>query len=206
MLGNVANGYLRAERLYGAVRGERDVLLVLLEPGQIGAALLCDGRPVRGALESSAELGHVKIEDGGPACACGGKGCLETFIGWKYLRTRLIDKGRSDLAEAGLEEFWPSTRATYAELRAEALRRIGRAVASVANLVRPRVILLAGSLAKHQETVCAPLEAAIRRETLRPFAEQLEVRTSALGPAAGILGGAALVLEQVFAIPELSSV
>jgi len=205
VLGNVANAYLSAERLYGAARGCRDAVLVLLEAGQIGAAVLADGRLVRGQFESSAELGHFKIEADGPSCNCGGKGCLETFIGWPYLHRKLVDRGRRDLAEAGAAAFWTSTHSTCKELRSEALRRLGRALGSLINLCRPAVVILSGSLAQHQTTVVDPLTQAMRKDSLPPFAAQLEVKTSTLGADAGILGGAALVLQQVFAVPEVTA-
>lgn len=210
LMANAANSHLGAEKLYGALRGARDAILVILEPGQLGAAILSDGRVLRGTLESSAELGHVKIEADGPPCACGGKGCLEAFVNWKYLRARLIDKGRADLAaagaEGGLHELWTSPRSACAELRGEALRRIGRAVGNLVNFTRPATVLFTGSLAAHERTVVTPLQAAIRREALRPFAERLDFRVSALGASAGLLGGASLVLQQVFKIPEVAGV
>ncbi|MBI3828793.1 MAG: ROK family protein [Planctomycetes bacterium] len=205
-LGNVANSHLTAERLYGAIRGMRDAVLVILEPGQIGAAILSDGRPIRGMFESSAELGHFKIEADGPPCACGGNGCLETFIAWKYLRRQLIDKGRGDLAELGPVAFWTSEKPACAELRAEAIRRMGRAIGSLVNLTRPAAVVLSGSLAVHEKTMCEPLRAAIRRETLKPFGERLEMPAGALGLSAGIVGGASLVLQSVFTIPEVAAV
>ncbi|MCW8130006.1 MAG: ROK family protein [Planctomycetota bacterium] len=206
VLGNVANGHLTAERLYGAIRGRRDAVLAILEPGQIGAALLSDGRAVRGLFESSAELGHFKIESDGPPCACGGRGCLETFVSWKYLRGRLAERGRADLAEAGAEAFWTSDQPVCAELRAEALRRMGRALGSLVNLTRPSAVVLSGALAAHGATVREPLEEAIRRETLKPFAQGLQVLPGALGDSAGLVGGAALILQSVFTIPEVASV
>lgn len=210
VIGNVANAHLSAERLYGAAAGVKDAVLVLLEPGQIGAAILADGRPLRGAMEASAELGHFKIEPGGPLCACGGRGCLETFIGWRYLRRELIDRGRCDLAEAnaegGLNAFWTSPKAAVAALRDGALQRIGRAVGNLVNLTRPTLVLLSGSLAAHADEVVQPLKRQIAREAMRPFAAHLEVKASALGPRAGVLGGASLVLQQVFAIPQVAAV
>lgn len=205
VLGNVTNALLSAERLYGALRGVRDGVLAVLEPGQIGAAVLCDGRPLRGPFESSAELGHFKLEPDGPPCACGGRGCLETFIAWKHLRRQLADRGCAELAEAGPAAFWISTAPACAEVRGEALRRIGRALGSLANLTRPAALVLGGTLAEHAATVFEPLSVAVRRETLAPFAARMEIRPSTLGADAGPMGAASLVLQRVFTIPEFAA-
>ena len=46
----------------------------------IGAGLIVDGRPYRGGGGMAGEIGHVLVDETGPICRCGNRGCLETYI------------------------------------------------------------------------------------------------------------------------------
>ncbi len=58
----------------------RDFLHVSAEIG-IGAAVVVDGRLLRGTRSCAGELGHVPVWPDGPPCPCGGRGCLEQYAG-----------------------------------------------------------------------------------------------------------------------------
>ncbi|MER6045732.1 ROK family transcriptional regulator, partial [Streptomyces sp. NPDC001856] len=58
----------------------RDFVHVSAEIG-IGAALVVDGSLLRGTRGFAGELGHVPVRPDGPACVCGGRGCLEQYAG-----------------------------------------------------------------------------------------------------------------------------
>ena len=47
----------------------------------IGAGLILGGRLYRGAGGTAGEIGHVLVDEHGPICRCGNRGCLETFAG-----------------------------------------------------------------------------------------------------------------------------
>ncbi|MGW6530333.1 ROK family protein [Streptomyces venezuelae] len=76
---NEANFGALAELWLGDESPE-DFLHVSAEIG-IGAALVVDGRLLRGARGFAGELGHVPVRPDGPACPCGGRGCLEQYAG-----------------------------------------------------------------------------------------------------------------------------
>ena len=56
-----------------------DVMAYLRLSAGIGAGLVIDGRPFRGARGVAGEIGHVLVDPQGPICRCGNRGCLETF-------------------------------------------------------------------------------------------------------------------------------
>ncbi|MFI7321266.1 ROK family protein [Streptomyces venezuelae] len=76
---NEANFGALAELWLGEESPE-DFLHVSAEIG-IGAALVVDGRLLRGTRGFAGELGHVPVHPDGPACPCGGRGCLEQYAG-----------------------------------------------------------------------------------------------------------------------------
>jgi predicted NBD/HSP70 family sugar kinase len=61
----------------------------------IGAGIICDGRPYRGATETAGEIGHINIGNDN-ICYCGNRGCLETVAGG-----RAIAEQAKLLAQAG---------------------------------------------------------------------------------------------------------
>ena len=68
----------QAEKLLGEGRSHSDFLFLLIHEG-IGCGLILNGRPYAGARGLSGELGHTTVDHNGPRCACGNRGCLETY-------------------------------------------------------------------------------------------------------------------------------
>lgn len=64
-----------------------DVLLVYIGDGQLGAAMLIEGRPNRGCLIGANELGHTRFPIETDPCYCGQKGCLERIVSTAFLKT-----------------------------------------------------------------------------------------------------------------------
>jgi len=75
---NAANASLFAERWFGRLGDTRNMLAVSVSDG-VGAAILLDGRLVRGHDGMAGEFGHMPFESTGPMCGCGNIGCWETF-------------------------------------------------------------------------------------------------------------------------------
>jgi glucokinase len=97
----------------------------------VGGGIVLDGRLLEGASGNAGHIGHVIVEPGGAECACGARGCLEAEASGTAIAART---GRP-AAEASADE------------RIRAGRLVGRAVASVANLLDLRLALVAGSVA-----------------------------------------------------------
>ncbi len=58
--------------------GIRDLIAVTVSEG-IGTGIISNGQLVRGANGVAGEFGHVSIEESGPNCKCGNRGCWEVF-------------------------------------------------------------------------------------------------------------------------------
>jgi predicted NBD/HSP70 family sugar kinase len=77
-IGNDANMGALGESRLGAGRGVSDFAYVKLATG-IGCGLVIGGNVYRGSRGTAGELGHVTIDEDGPLCDCGNRGCLETL-------------------------------------------------------------------------------------------------------------------------------
>ena len=57
----------------------------------IGAGLFLDGQIYRGLTGSAGEIGHITLEEDGPLCQCGNRGCLEALAGGRAIAQRAIE-------------------------------------------------------------------------------------------------------------------
>lgn len=94
--GNDANAVCLGEWLHGAGQGCADFLCVTLGTG-VGAGAVVQGKLLLGANHAAAELGHTIIFGNGLRCRCGGRGCLERYVGARYLLHRARMKLRAQL-------------------------------------------------------------------------------------------------------------
>ncbi|MGC9196564.1 MAG: ROK family protein [Syntrophobacteraceae bacterium] len=107
---NDANVFGLGESFAGAARGFANWVGIVLGTGA-GGCLFLDGKLFEGDhLGFCAEIGHMIVEPGGPACPCGSKGCLESFASARALvagakramRARKIKEGPlRELEETG---------------------------------------------------------------------------------------------------------
>ena len=84
----------------------RDFLFVKIGTG-IGCGIVVDGELYRGVDGCAGDIGHIRVDDFGPTCACGNTGCLEAFAGGAALArdaTAAARSGRSDVLAAMLAE------------------------------------------------------------------------------------------------------
>ncbi|HOU36683.1 MAG TPA: ROK family protein, partial [Candidatus Omnitrophota bacterium] len=77
---NDANVMALAEFTLGAAKGARNAVCLTLGTG-VGGGLILDGRLFRGSSYAAGEIGHIPVNEKGPACNCGGIACLESYIG-----------------------------------------------------------------------------------------------------------------------------
>jgi glucokinase len=173
---NDAKALALGEGWRGAAVGVRDYLAMVVSTG-VGGGIVLDGRLLDGALGNAGHIGHVIVEPGGAECGCGARGCLEAECSGRHLERRL---GR------------PAATAPP-EVVERTGRLVGRAVASVCNLLDLRLALVAGSVALGFGT---PFFAAAQAEldacARVAFSTGAVLRPGGLGPDGPLLGAAAV--------------
>ena len=127
---NDAKALTLGEGWVGAARGVANYLGLVVSTG-VGGGIVLNGRLLDGALGNAGHLGHVIVEPQGHACGCGAVGCLEA----ETSGTAIAQHFGMAAADAPL---WVRERAGHL---------VGRAVASVANLLDLRLAVAAGSVA-----------------------------------------------------------
>jgi glucokinase len=173
---NDAKALALGEGWKGAAAGVRDFIAIVVSTG-VGGGIVLDGRLLDGALGNAGHIGHVIVEPGGALCECGARGCLEAHA-----------SGPSILRLTGVppESASASTRALVGTL-------VGRAVASVANLLDLRLAVVAGSVALGFGT---PFFDAAQRELDElcrlSFSTGARIIPAGLGADGPLIGAAAL--------------
>lgn len=184
-----------AELRSGAARGSSHAAYIRVGYS-VGGSLLINGSPYRGASGRAGEIGHVTIDANGPICACGSRGCLETFVGGPAL----LDHFRDDPGIQRLRDLLLRAEAGDAgALRAiaDAGQHLGTAVASLDNLFDPELIVVGGELAEAGELLLAPMRHALARSSLGTVPPTIVEGT--LGDRAVVLGCLAAAIDRVAA-------
>ncbi len=207
---NDANVAAWAEYLYGAGQRCGHMLMVTLGTG-VGGGVIINDKLFRGSHGFAAEIGHTTVYlENGRLCGCGQHGCLETEASGTAL-----DRITQDLVNGpGGERYRPYmdfTRVTGQVLERAALDgdvEAAQAIDYYANMIAvgmqslvqafdPVKIVVGGGVSQMGETL---LLDPIRRHFKRVLSgadhrPEVPIVLARLGELAGIVGAAALVLE-----------
>ena len=146
---NDANCFALSEAVDGAGAGKGLVFGVILGTG-CGGGIVVDGKVHRGPHRVAGEWGHIPLpwprpeEISGPACWCGKRGCLETFVAGPSLARDCDGPGAHDASALPARAAAGDQRARDALARHA--DRLARGLAVVVNLLDPDVIVLGGGL------------------------------------------------------------
>lgn len=192
-LDNEANLAALGELWYGD--GERDFLYVSGEVG-IGAGLVVNGTLFSGATGLAGELGHVVVTPDGPACRCGGNGCLETYAG----QEALLAAGNSSSLPALLAALGRGDRVAR-DACASAGRALGIALTSAVNLLDLDRIVLGGVFTQLYPWLSGPVSEVLTTRLGGLRGAPPAMSASRLGGDAATLGAAGRVIHRVLADP-----
>ncbi|NQX27397.1 ROK family transcriptional regulator [Microbacteriaceae bacterium VKM Ac-2854] len=199
-LDNAANLGALAESRMGAMRGYDNAAYISVSHG-IGAGLILNGRVFRGNSGSAGEFGHTVIDEEGPVCRCGNRGCLEAIVG-------------ADALLAGLRAERPGLKLHDVVVRAvggdasciraiaDAGRHIGIAAANLCNLLDPGRLVIGGELARSGELLLGPLRHSLERSVISARGSIPEVLPSQLVDRAELLGAVLYATDRASAAAD----
>jgi glucokinase-like ROK family protein len=197
----------------GIAEGHDNVVFVKIGTG-IGAGLISDGQLHRGSQGSAGDVGHIQVvDDKSVVCRCGNVGCLEAVAGGEALArsgAAAAREGRSDLLRTAVDQTGTLTAEDVSraaafgdpvavELLQTAGRRIGAMLASVVNFFNPSLIVIGGGVAFSGDHLLASIRETVYRRSLPLATRDLVIKRSSLGGLGGVIGVAAMVVDQLFA-------
>lgn len=181
-----------AERVLGRAHGMSDCLVVVIGTG-IAGVIVSAGTHVRGATDLAGEIGHVAVRPDGEVCACGQRGCLETYASASAIARRyasLAGEAGHPAATARDVIDRKETDPAAAQVWRDATEALGVALASYTMLLDPQLIVLGGGLSAAGDTLLQPVRAALESRLSWRAAPTVEL--SPLGARAGVFGAAIL--------------
>ncbi len=206
LVDNDVNLMALGESRFGAGRGAKDLVCVTLGTG-VGGGIIIDGKLYRGASSAAGEIGHMPLKEEGLRCNCGSFGCLERYVGNRYIVDEIKDKIRSgqptkirELVKGDLSLVTPETISIAAKkkdaLAIECWRRVGArigvALSGVINLLNPEKIIIGGGMAEAGEVLFSAIRDTVNERALPVSRGAVKIVKAKLGNDAGIVGAAAL--------------
>ena len=178
---NDAKALALGEGWRGSAAGVDDFVAMVVSTG-VGGGIVLDGRLLDGDGSNAGHIGHVIVEPDGRRCACGGQVCLEAEA-----------SGTAIAAVTGR----PAAEAPI-EVRQRCGTMVGRAVASVVNLLDLHLAVVAGSVALgYGDVFFAAANAELTARSRIEFAHGARILPAGLGSNGPLVGAAAVGFRSV---------
>lgn len=190
---NEANLAAYGEHVYGAGRSVESMYFIKASTS-IGSGLITNGAIYRGRHGLAGEIGHLTMDPQGTVCRCGNRGCLDTIVGGNRLveQVRQAYTGyRVDLPTSleGMIERAKRGDQVCTRILQDASRDIGLALARVANLLNPDIMVLGGELGRAADLLVGPATSEMQLFSLRGMYDH-SAPTKLVGSELGLLAGA----------------
>jgi glucokinase-like ROK family protein len=212
LLDNDVNVMALGEQHSGVARSVDDFLFVKIGTG-IGCGIVVDGELYRGVDGCAGDIGHIRVEEFGPVCACGNTGCLESFFGGAALARDATAAARSGRSQALAAMLGGDRAALTAEDVSRAVaqgdavavqlvrdggRRVGYVLASLVSFFNPGLIVIGGGVTALGHALLAEIRGVIYRRSLPLATGNLPIVLSEMGEEAGVVGSAKMISDAVF--------
>ena len=217
LVDNDVNTLTVAEQWFGRGHGVDDFVVVTVGEG-VGAGIVVEGRLYRGAKGAAGEIGHMRLDGEDAPCRCGGRGCLEAVSSDGAVRRYLaeaVGQGGQSAIPSDSTSFVTIAAVREAaergdEAAAHALERAGRnlglGIASLVNLLNPRLVIISGEGAQAGPLRLDAALTAARERAFGGLAEDAEFVVDSTDDLAWARGAACIVLGELFSSPIHRSV
>lgn len=191
---NDANCFALSEALAGAGRGLPVVFGVIVGTGT-GGGIVVNGRLLNGPLAISGEWGHNPLPwrdaaDGEPACYCGKRACIETFLSGPGLAAGFERRFGVSRSSEEIRSAAESGDADSRAMMASYCDQMARALAHLINILDPDAIVLGGGMS-NIDVIYTDVPARLSEYVFSDFVTTPILRAEG-GDASGVLGAAML--------------
>jgi glucokinase len=170
-----------AEGWLGAAQGKESFMAMVVSTG-VGGGIVLNGQLLDGAGGNAGHIGHIIVEPNGRRCTCGARGCLEAEASGSAIESIT---GR------------PPTSPTY-EIMQRTGRLVGRAAASVCNLLDLDLVVVGGSVALgFGATFFNSAQEALDEHTKLAFSRGARITPVRLGDRGPLIGAGAVGVRGV---------
>jgi predicted NBD/HSP70 family sugar kinase len=209
---NDTNAFVIAER-YFSKDFFCNVLYVSVGEG-VGAGILLNGEIYRGFSGSSGEFGHMTVVPGGATCSCGNRGCLENYINWPSVHSKIV---AAMLTRGTKTVFSPMVNEDVMKLRpyhfVKAIEEgdelalsiaddisdhLSVAIVSAVHLLNPQAVIVNGEIFKNNAYLLRLIQVKVRKHALPPVGSEIIIKQTSLNENVERLGAISLLLQEEF--------
>jgi len=185
-----------AEHKCGAAAGFENAICLTLGTG-VGGGLIIGGSLYRGKDNAAGEIGHLPLNGDGPSCPCGGKACLESYIGNAKIlhEARRVFGPKITLEE--ISKLAKNNNRKAIDFWSKVGGQLGQALSGVVNLLNLDAIIIGGGVANAGKVLMDPVKKTIQLRAMSVQAARVRVFRAKLGNDAGIIGAGYLVRESL---------
>jgi len=211
-LENDANAIALAEKQFGAYKKFKNLVYVTIGDG-VGAGIIINGSIFRGRNGGTGEFGHTSIDRNGIYCDCGNRGCLENYVNWPAIYSKVsssVVQGKHtmmlELTEGDINRLTPSIF-RYAlkkddqlakEIMEDTAGYLATGIANLVNLLNPDIIIFGGKVAYDNYFLLSRVKKIVFENALAILTNKLEIRPTSLGEDFRLIAAATIPLQEIF--------
>ncbi|AKL97808.1 ROK family protein [Endomicrobium proavitum] len=173
----------------------------------VGGGIIINKKLYIGASCTAGEIGHITIDPKGLRCKCGNTGCIETFVGAKYLSAyaaKYFKENKSALMDKLIAKDY--SKITPKILHAAAVKgdkvakavwnyageKLGILISDILNFINPDTIVLCGGISHAGKYLLDPLKKEIEKRAFKSSRKACKIIVSGYTNKLGVVGAAML--------------
>ena len=205
---NDVNIIAQGEAIFGAAKGKKSSITIAIGTG-IGGGIFYNGNLISGMSGVGGEIGHMKVVKDGKTCGCGQNGCFEAYASASSLvkeaqeRSKLNDDNllfkeiNGNLDELEAKNIFDTARKGdefSKDLIEYESDYLALGIGNLLNIINPECIVISGGISLAGDEILLPVKEKLKKYTMPPALENLEIKVGVLGNEAGIKGAVALFI------------
>jgi predicted NBD/HSP70 family sugar kinase len=210
---NDMNAIVLAEKKFGDFSKYQNLIYILVGGG-VGSGVIINDSVLRGSRGGAGEFGHTSVDRTGIPCECGNRGCIENYISWPAIRSRIMERAKTDpssvmngwfhdpmAAEITPEDFLGAVEAGDAlanTIMEDIVTYMGVGLVNLVNMFNPDIIILGGEMIGSKGILLGRLKDYIKSHAIGFSTEGLQICASSLGENAPLVGAASVLLQEYF--------
>jgi len=211
-LENDTNAIVLAEKRFGEYRKFKNLIYITIDDG-VGAGIVVNGHIFRGCSGGTGEFGHTTIDRNGIRCDCGNRGCLENYVNWPAIYSKVlssIEQGKHtmmlELVKGDINKITPSIFRSALkkndqlakEIITDTAAYLATGIVNLVNLLNPDIIILGGKVAYDNHFLISQVKKLVFQQALTNLTDRLEICPISLGKDFRIIASAAIPLQEIF--------
>ncbi|MEA2015790.1 MAG: ROK family transcriptional regulator [Actinomycetota bacterium] len=211
-LENDTNAIVLAEKRFGKYKKLKNLVYITIGDG-VGAGIIVNDHIVRGHSGGTGEFGHTSMDINGIACGCGNRGCIENYINWSAVYSKIVDSvetGRDTmmikLSKGVIKKVTPyiyrealdKNDKLAKEITTSTAKYLAIGIVNLVNMINPDVIILGGKLAYNNHFLISEVKKVVLGKALSILTDRLKICSISLGKDFRIIASAAIPLKEIF--------